>query len=194
MLFLIGMLTPAVENQANGKTIIALFSTSMIWCLIAVTLCSSSGTLIRLIAVDQLVVRGVFAVALALITACLAYCLVASLSLVLQEKIRWIASWILLFLFCQAVIPLFRLQWKAGRMLATTLITACLLSLLAIGDWLAPGLPLIVFGWCLSAASVVLLQTRSLDTFQYDQEFKSRLRTHLRTKRIPFSIQIRRVN
>lgn len=194
LLFGINFAVPLKEGTVWGNMTIPLLSSAMIWALLSIVMSSPSGTLIRFIAAENQVVRGVFALALALIVSCIAYCAVALFTLVLSEKSLWIMAWILLFAVCQFTTALMRGQWSKSTSLISAGLSFVLLLILALFEKFSPGVSSAVLMWGISATSVILLRSRTLDAFRHDSDFNARLRTRLKSYRLPFRLEVRRVS
>jgi TIR domain/Double zinc ribbon len=193
LLFGVNFVVPIKEDTIWGNLIYALLPAAMIWTLLSVVMSSSSGTLIRFVAAENLVVRGIFAIALAIIVSCIAYCCVAFLSTILSEKTLRITAWLGLFAVSQFTTALIRGQWSKSTSLTSAAVSFVLFFFLALVEKVSPGAIFIVFLWCISATSVILLRTRTVDAFRHGVEFLARLRSRIKGYRLPFRVEVRRV-
>lgn len=193
LLFGITFVVPLKEGTIWGNLIYALLPAAMIWTLLSVVMSSSSGTLIRFVAAENLVVRGIFAIALAIIVSCIAYCCVALFSTILSEKTLWITAWLGLFAACQFTTALIRGQWSKSTSLTSAALSFVLLLLLALVERISAGAIVNVFLWCISATSVILLRARTIDSYRHGTEFLARLRSRIKGYRLPFRVEVRRV-
>jgi hypothetical protein len=183
---------PFTPETAWGRMALALFSGATIWSIWVLVLSAPATTLVRYVTVDHIIVRGVAALAWALIVGTITFFVAALISLVLHESSLWITTWIGLFALCQFTALLIRGQWRGSIPLYSALFCGILLLVVALAERLLPGSGLTMLLWLLSTAVVILLTTRTMDVYGYRAEIISRLKRRLKRFRLAFRVEVGR--
>jgi hypothetical protein len=192
LFFAVQQFAPITAETSWGRISLALFSGATIWSIWVLMLSSPATTLVRYVTVDHIIVRGVSALAWALVVGMIGFFLVAVISLALHEKSLWITTWIGLFALCQFTPLLIRGQWSGSISLFAAIFCGALLLIVALSEWVAPGSGLKVLLWLLSTAAAILLTTRTMDVYRYRAEIISRLKRRLKRFRLSFRVEVGR--
>jgi hypothetical protein len=166
---------------------------ALVWCLLVISATTASETVVRFVVMNRPTARGIAALALGFCMASVVEFVVALSGWALNDKIFWLARWLVLLGVCQVVPPLIRGQWRVGFSPFVALAAFSTLLFVAVGEWLSPYSSFVLAGWMILCASRVLIDVRTVDVLSHRAEVMQRLRTRLSTRRMPVRIQVTRV-
>jgi hypothetical protein len=192
LFFVAQQFAPLSAETSWGRLSLALFSGATIWSIWVLMLSSPATTLVRYVTVDHIIVRGVSALACALVVGMIGFFLIAVISLALHESSLWITTWIGLFALCQFAPLLIRGQWRGSISLFAAIFCGILLLIVAIAERFLPSSGLTMLCWLLSTSAAVLLTTRTMDVYRYRAEIMSRLKARLKRFRLSFRVEVGR--
>jgi hypothetical protein len=180
------------EEEVAEVSGLPIASASVAWCLLVVLGSTASETTARLVVVNRPVIRGLFALGLGTATASLLFCLVQGSGLVLNAAWFWLMRWVVFVALAQLAPALIRWRWRTGFSILGSLSGLATVGVVLLAEWASPGSSMLLAGWVVLVASVVLLNARTADLTARGGEVGRRLRTRLRTRRLPVRIHVTR--
>lgn len=196
VIVVVGLLIGLVDSYASlpsrawQTTLAPIGAAATAWCVLVVSATTAAETALRHILTNSPVIRGVYALGLALATAAVMLLLVVLASTLLHEKWLWLTGWVVFLAVAQLVPPFLRWRWRFS--VGGAAVSLTLAVLVGLGEWLAPGSSPFIAVWVVGCMSVMLINVKTMDLFAHWREVLRRLRTRMQSRRLSVRIEVAR--
>jgi tetratricopeptide (TPR) repeat protein len=180
--------TRVEAENAAGPVVVA----ALTWCLLSVLASTASETAARYVVVNRPVIRGLFALGLALGAALGLVCLVEGCGLFLNAQLFWVTRWAVFVALAQFMPMCLRWRWRTGFSRQRLLASLATVGAVLLAEWVWGGSSYLIAAWATLSASIVLLNARTVDLATHGAEVWRRIRTRFRTRRLPIRIEVNR--